>query len=333
MSNTTRYRAPRDPARWRAFALAAVVHAALFTLLWFGVNWQNETPVAVEAEVWSPQVREAAPKPRATPALESELQRPLPAPMLKPELTRETPPLTEIPRIKPPDIALEREKKRKLQERESARLKIEDYRKARLEAREDERRKTQAAQKAEQADARKRDLARQEIDRKRQQQAAQYTEAQSKKQFNEQQKKLRVENQQQKLDQQELAKAKAAHDDQVRRLAASIESPAGSGGSGDDAKSQGPRADANYTQKVGAKIKSNTIFNGADELQGNPAVEISVDLLPDGSIRRQRKLKSSGVPGFDEAVARAIDKSQPFPPDKSGTVPSSFIVSHKPKDQ
>ena len=39
------------------------------------------------------------------------------------------------------------------------------------------------------------------------------------------------------------------------------------------------------------------------------------------------------MPGFDEAVKRAIEKSQPFPPDSSGRAPSGFTVSHKPKDQ
>jgi colicin import membrane protein len=108
----------------------------------------------------------------------------------------------------------------------------------------------------------------------------------------------------------------------------------GSGGSGQAAKSQGAsRADAGYAAKVGGKIRSNTVFNVPDELANNPAVEYSVDLLPDGSVRGIRKLKSSGMPGFDDAVRRAIEKSQPFPPDSSGRAPSGFTVSHKPKDQ
>jgi colicin import membrane protein len=46
-----------------------------------------------------------------------------------------------------------------------------------------------------------------------------------------------------------------------------------------------------------------------------------------------RKLRSSGIAAFDDAVLRAIELSQPFPPDKSGTVPSGFPVIHRPKDQ
>jgi colicin import membrane protein len=106
----------------------------------------------------------------------------------------------------------------------------------------------------------------------------------------------------------------------------------GPGGSGDAPKSQGPRGDPSYNQKVGAKIRSNTVFNGAEDVEGNPSVEYAVDLLPDGTVRGMRKLKTSGIPGFDEAVRRAIEKSQPFPADKSGTVPSGIILTHKPKD-
>ncbi|EGF32833.1 putative tolA (transport transmembrane-like protein) [Oxalobacteraceae bacterium IMCC9480] len=74
------------------------------------------------------------------------------------------------------------------------------------------------------------------------------------------------------------------------------------------------------------------MFNGAEDVEGNPSVEYAVELLPDGTVRGIRKLKTSGIPGFDEAVRRAIEKSQPFPADKSGTAPSGFTVSHKPKD-
>ena len=114
---------------------------------------------------------------------------------------------------------------------------------------------------------------------------------------------------------------------------ARMKSQAGSGGSGEAPKAQGGRADSSYIQRVGAKIKSNTVFDVPDELAGNPAVDYAVELLPDGSLRGLRKLKSSGVPGFDEAVKRAIERSVPYPPDKSGIAPSGFTLSHKPKDQ
>ncbi|MFD2273254.1 energy transducer TonB [Undibacterium arcticum] len=103
---------------------------------------------------------------------------------------------------------------------------------------------------------------------------------------------------------------------------------------GTAAQSQGPRGDPSYAQRVSAKIKSNINFNAAEDLTGNPAVEYEVDLLPDGSVGGIRKTKPSGIPGFDEAVRRAIEKkSQPYPKDKSGSVPRGFHGVHQLKDQ
>ena len=99
MSSATPYFVPPEPGRWRAAALAAVVHAALLAFLWVGVRWQNDTPTTIEAEIWSPVMREAAPPP---------------LPITRPE---PTPPVKDVPKpleVKPPaikpDIALEQEK-------------------------------------------------------------------------------------------------------------------------------------------------------------------------------------------------------------------------------
>jgi colicin import membrane protein len=107
----------------------------------------------------------------------------------------------------------------------------------------------------------------------------------------------------------------------------------GTGGTGEAPRSQGGRADGDYVQRIAAKIRSNIAFIVPEGLQGNPPVEYEVRLLPDGSVAGIRKLKASGVPGFDEAVSRAIERSQPYPRDKSGSVPATFIGIHKPKDQ
>ncbi|MEO8170287.1 MAG: energy transducer TonB, partial [Oxalobacteraceae bacterium] len=106
----------------------------------------------------------------------------------------------------------------------------------------------------------------------------------------------------------------------------------GSGGAGTAAKSQGNRGDPGYGDRIKGKIKSNTIFNVSNDLNGNPAAVYEVNLLPDGTIRSLRLKTSSGVAGFDEAVKRGIEKSEPFPKDKSGVVPPNFELIYKPKD-
>ena len=119
----------------------------------------------------------------------------------------------------------------------------------------------------------------------------------------------------------------------MRRLAGQAINT-GSVGNGDAAKSTGNnRGDPSYLARIAAKVRSNTIFNVTDISSNNPVVEYLVYLLPDGSLRGPiKKLKSSGVLLFDEAVEKSIEKSQPFPRDKSGEIPASIIISNKMKD-
>ena len=117
-SATSHYLIPAEPGRGRALALAALVHFLLLVFLWFGVSWQSDTPTEVEAEIWSPVAREAAPPP--PPPVAKPIQEP-PKPV-----AAVTPPTPPAPVVQPepaqqklaePDIALEKEKKRK-QEKE-----------------------------------------------------------------------------------------------------------------------------------------------------------------------------------------------------------------------
>jgi colicin import membrane protein len=311
MIDATPYTVPKEPGRWRAITLAALVHAALVAFLWIGIRWQSETPIAIEAEVWSPQTREAAPQPR-----------PVAEPEPKPEVkeapkqeVKEPPVIKPEPPVAKPDIALEQEKKRKaeqkrLEEEKLAKQKAEEEKQAKLKKEEEERLKKQKQKEEEEKLAKKKADEKERLEK----------EAQAKKAAAEKKRK------EDEAEEQLLAKAR---DEEMRR----ITGVAGTGGTGDAPKSQGGRGDASYAQRVGAKIKSNINFNVSDAMTGNQAVEYEVQLLPDGSVAGMRKVKSSGVPGFDEAVKRAIEKSQPYPKDKSGAVPSTFIGIHRPKDQ
>lgn len=314
MTDPAPYSVPKEPGRWRAITLAVLVHIALLAFLWIGIRWQNETPIGVEAEIWSPQNQEAAPRPEP-PVIE---KKPEPQPEPKP-VVQETPkPPVAEPVKENPEIVLEREKKRKAQEKR--------------EREEHEKQVKLKQQKLEQERAEKQKKADKErIEKQKEKEKA---EALAKKEKEaEQAKKLAAEKlateKKRKQDAQDAAAADQRRAEDLKRMLAQ----AGAGGSGNAATTQGSRADSSYVQKVGARIRSNTVFNVPESLAGNPAVEFAVELLPDGSIRSLNKVKSSGVPGFDEAVQRAIGKSAPFPPDKTGRVPSSFNVVHHPKDQ
>ncbi|HTN66242.1 MAG TPA: cell envelope integrity protein TolA [Burkholderiaceae bacterium] len=317
MTDPAPYSVPKEPGRWRAITLAVIVHIALLAFLWIGIRWQNETPVGVEAEIWSPQNHEAAARPEPP----VQHKQPEPAPEPKP-VVKETPPPPQPPVAEPvrenPDIALEREKERKVQEK---RLREEQEKQAKLKQQ-----KLEQEREQKQAQAEKERIERQKEKEKAEALAKKEKEAEQAKKLAADKLAADKKRQQDALD---AAAAQKRRDDDMKRLMAQ----AGTGGSGAAATTQGSRADSDYGNKVGAKIRSNTIFNVSEGLSGNPAAEFEVELLPDGSIRSLRKTKSSGLPGFDDAVQRAIGKSAPFPPNKDGKVPSSFKLVHHAKDQ
>ncbi|GAB3549197.1 hypothetical protein GCM10027343_30550 [Noviherbaspirillum agri] len=293
MTDAHQYTIPKEPGLGRSLLFAALVHAALLAFLWIGVQWQSNHPATIEAEVWDPQPREAAPPP-------APVKVPEPAPEPKPVIKEPPKPIVkEPPPVEKPDIALEQEKKRKAAEEKKRREEEERL------AKEKKRLEEEKLAKLKQEEA------------KREKEKAEKEKAEKAKKEAAEKKRL-----------QEEADARLAdkiREENMRRII-------GAGGSGDAPKAQGGRASVEWASKVGAKIKSHITFVVPEGLQGNPPVEYEVRLLPDGSVAGMRKLRSSGVPGFDEAVARAIERAQPFPRDSNGSMPSSFTGTHKPKD-
>ncbi|MGV8894642.1 MAG: cell envelope integrity protein TolA [Burkholderiaceae bacterium] len=339
MNQSHPHSVPHEPGRWRAITLAAVVHLALFAFLWFGIRWQNEKPMTVEAEIWSPNAQEAAPvaaqkipepqpKPPIEKAPEKVIEKPLPtpAPIPEPRPVVATPPVTK------PDIALEQEKKRKAsqleREQEQERLAKIRHEKDLLNQKLAEKEKLKQKEVQKKMDALKQKQAQAEKE-KAQAQKKRAEEEASKVAAVAQEKRRKQELAKQAATAVEDAKLNKQRDENLRRLTGDT---SGSGGAGTAAKSQGNRGDPGYGDRIKGKIKSNTIFNVPNDLAGNPATIYIVNLLPDGTIRSLDLKKPSGVPGFDEAVKRGIDKSAPFPKDKSGQVPSSFELTYKPKD-
>ena len=320
-SATSHYLIPAEPGRGRALALAALVHFLLLVFLWFGVSWQSDTPTEVEAEIWSPVAREAAPPP--PPPVAKPIQEP-PKPV-----AAVTPPTPPAPVIQPepaqqklaePDIALEKEKKRKQEKEDAERLKKEKL--AEKKALEDEQKRKKIA-----------DAEEKQNEKKKQAELEKTKRAEDKKQKEEaaaEEKKKLAEEQQRKQEEAAASEQRARkRREEIQRL----NQLAGDGGAGDAEKSQGPRGDNSYARKVAGLIKSHTILPQND-IAGNPAVEFLIELQPDGGLRSEPKMtKSSGIAAFDQAVKRAIEKSTPFPPDPStGKVPASINITHRLKD-
>jgi colicin import membrane protein len=297
--NEVSNRPPKPRGAWRALTLALVMHIALFAFLWIGVRWQNETPLVVEAEIWDPQIKEAAPLPDPTPP-------PQPTPVPTPEPVKPPPPpKVEEPVVAKPDIALEKEKEKKRKEQEQKDL-------------------AKAKEKEQELEKQRQKLADQQQKDKDQKLAKQKADEAAKKK--EDADKLADDKRRKQTDADKKAAEKRRQDD-LKLMNSQF------GGTGDAPKSQGPRGTPTYYSKIGARIKLNTVFNIPADLVGNPSVEYDVELLPDGSVRSIRLTKPSGVPGFDDAVKAAIMKTAPYPKDDNGLVPSGFPLTHKPKDQ
>ena len=65
---------------------------------------------------------------------------------------------------------------------------------------------------------------------------------------------------------------------------------------------------------------------------GYPRAEVEVRAAPDGTITGTRLIQSSGNKAWDDAVLRALQKTETLPRDVDGRVPSSLVIGFRPKD-
>ncbi|SOZ16262.1 conserved hypothetical protein; putative exported protein [Cupriavidus taiwanensis] len=119
--------------------------------------------------------------------------------------------------------------------------------------------------------------------------------------------------------QAELARLRA----QAGGAGATANTGAGSGSSA--------RPSSGYAERVRQRVKPNIIFN--DDVAGNPAAVVAVHMAPDGSLLSTRLAKSSGNAGWDNAVLRAVQRSDPLPRDSNGVAPSNILITFWPKDE
>ena len=330
------YTVPPEPNRVPAIALAVAVHALLLAFLWIGISWQNTEPPAVEAEVWDMKVQSAA-APALPPPPPPEVVEPEPAPQPTPTPAPPPPPKVAEPEpVKPaaPDINLAREKKLAEQKKQRERDLLEKKERERelAEKREhEEREELKAKELAEKKAQEKKELAKREQQEKEKQKEAEKKKLEAEKKLAAEKaeadkKKLADKAAKEKAEKADQAKLDKLRDLEMKRIAGAA------GTSGSAEKSSAPKSDAGYQAAIAAKVKSNTSFTGSTDTPGNPKAVFQVDQLPTGEILSVRLSKSSGVPQFDEAVERGINKSSPLPKRKDGTVARTVTVSFSMKD-
>lgn len=92
------------------------------------------------------------------------------------------------------------------------------------------------------------------------------------------------------------------------------------------------RGRADYVAKIRGKIKGNIVLPRS--IQGNPEAVFKVTQLPSGEIIDVKLGKSSGNRLLDDAIERAIKKSDPLPlPDQPGLFERVLELKYKPFDE
>ncbi|WP_170285822.1 cell envelope integrity protein TolA [Propionivibrio limicola] len=309
-----------EPTNKAALALSAAVHAVLLVVLFFGVQWKNEQPGGIPVDVYfgNPAASIPPPEPVREPEPEPESKsEPKVAP--KPE-----PKAVEKPQIDP-QIALkdkerrEREEKAKLEKERLEKEKAEKLKKQKLE--EEKKLKEEKIRKEKEEKARK-----EEEKKKREQKEKEARDAEVRKQ---------LDRERRQLQQQRTNVARAQQDAAIRaELEGTRGSPhgsptgssAGTKGGGGSADSQGKNA---YIESIRRKIRGHTVLPPG--IEGNPEAIFEVIQLPSGELISVKLSKSTGNKQLDDAIERAIRKSEPLPqPQKTEWFDRTLKLKYKP---
>lgn len=248
---------------WAAFLFAALMHAALFSLFYFGIRWQTRPAAPVEAELWSEPPRPARP---------AAVQPPPPAPEPPRPVVREEPRPEPVPAK--PDIAIKDEKKKSEPKKED---------KPKAEPKAEPKKEPKAPPKIED-DPIRRELLKEEFKR-------------------------------------DLAR-QAQRDETATRAAA-------------EAAAIGQKAQAEWGDRVKAKVRNKIPYSVANAVPGNPEAHFEVTLLPGLEVGSVRLTRSSGHAAYDDAAERAIRAASPLPPPQSDRVtpPRVLKLVMRPKDE
>ena len=138
----------------------------------------------------------------------------------------------------------------------------------------------------------------------------------------ERRKKEEARKQEEARQKQEQERVERQREENLKRLAAQLPGSAPTPSPGTDTRSAGPSA--TYAGRVRARIFPNIVFT--DVVPGRAVAEVQVSVAPDGKITGRRLSKSSGVPAWDEAVLRAVDRTEQLPQDEGRDPPASMVI-------
>jgi colicin import membrane protein len=301
---------PPPEGRQGSLLIAIVAHAVLFLALTLATQWRTQPQtVQAEAELWSATPQAAAPRlQEPPPAPQPEPEPPKPEP--KPEPKAKPAPPAPDPRIEQRDAQIALEKKKQLEKKKEAE-KLEKERaekdKAELKRKEREKEEKAAKEKAEK-DKLAKEKADKELEKKKAAEKAEAKKAAEAK--------------------ADAARMDALRSENLKRMQGLAGASGGENATGSALKSAGPSS--SYAGRLVGRIKPNITYPG--DVVGNPRAEVEVKVSPDGTILSRRIVQSSGNRAWDDAVLRAIDKTEVFPKDTDGRVPSVIVLGFRPQD-
>ena len=266
---------------------------------------------------------EPEPEPEVEPA-------PEPEPVAQPEPSALTPPVEPEPEIDP-DIALEEEKRKQELEEAERKAREEAERKEREEA---ERKAREEAERKEREAAERK--AREEAERKEREEAERKAREEAERKAKEEE--ARKAAAAKKAAAEKAAAEKAAAEKKKRdalraAMRSDVSGVAGIPGGTADRNQAGGGSDSGYGAQVRACIRPRVVYS-VPMRQGNenPTVQYRVDLNPDGTPRNVRVVRSSGIPLFDEAVRKGIERCSPFPAPPGGKYPAFIDGNYRMYD-
>ena len=305
---------PPPPGTGRSLGLALLVHLLLMVALTAGIQWNQDNSLSVEAELWAAVPMAVAPK-----LVEAEPPPPPPPPPPAPKEMVKPPP--EPTSNVDADIALAKRKKqleedKKKQETLEAerlkkeQLKKEEEKKAKLKEKEQKELKDKALKEKELKEKEKKEKERKE------------------KELKDKETKKLQEQKEAKPSPADTKKLEALRQENMKRIAGMAGATGDENATGTAQRSAGPSD--SYSGRIRGRIKPNITFT--EDIASNAPAEVEVRCAPDGTIVGKKLIKSSGNAAWDNAVLKAIDKTEILPRDIDGRIHSPLVISFRPKD-
>lgn len=295
---------PPPPGTGRALGLALLVHFLLMVALTAGIQWKQDNSLSVEAELWADVPMAVAPKP-----VEVEPAPPPPPPPAPKEIVKPPPaPSSNIDA----DIALAKRKKQLEEDKKKQEI---------LEA---ERQRKEQLQKEEEKKAKLKEKQQKELQEK----ILKEKELKEKESREKERKEKERKEKEAKPAPTDTKKLEALRQENMKRIAGMAGASGDENATGTALRSAGPSD--SYGGRIRARIKPNITFT--EDITSNLPAEVEVRCAPDGTIVGKKLIKSSGNPAWDNAVLKAIDKTEILPRDIDGRIHSPLIISFRPKD-